>query len=79
MPDEKSFREKLETLINEHSMEAGSNTPDFILAEFLADSLRAFDKATTARALWYGSGVQELRVLNCLEPGLPLIPKPFNG
>lgn len=77
MTDVKSFRDKLQDLINTHSMEAGSNTPDFILAEFLADSLRAFDKATQARTGWYGEGVHEVRVLNCQEPGLPIFPQPF--
>ena len=47
------FRKDLEGLINSVSMENGSNTPDFILAEFLVDSLEAFDKATKARDKWY--------------------------
>ena len=54
-----SFREKLENLINAHSMENGSDTPDFILAEFMADSLRAFDKATKERSRWYGHITRE--------------------
>lgn len=49
-----SFRAELEHLINRHSMENGSNTPDFLLAEFLNDCLRAFDTATRARDTWYG-------------------------
>ena len=28
--------------------------PDFILAEYLTDCLRAFDKATVRREEWYG-------------------------
>lgn len=48
------FREKIERAINQHSMENGSNTPDFILAKYLADCLAAFDKATNARERWYG-------------------------
>lgn len=47
------FRKKLEHLINCESMEGGSDTPDFILAEFLADSLAAFDKAVSRRSQWY--------------------------
>lgn len=66
-----SFRGKLENLINAHSMENGSDTPDFILAEFLADSLRAFDKATKERSRWYGHITREKAVLNCEVPGLP--------
>jgi hypothetical protein len=48
------FRAELEKLINRHSMENGSNTPDFVLATYLADCLEAFDKASTHRESWYG-------------------------
>jgi hypothetical protein len=41
-------------LLNKYSAENGSNTPDFILAKYLADCLAAFDKAVTAREKWYG-------------------------
>ena len=43
------FRKDLENLINRHSMENGSSTPDFILANYLINSLKAFDCATLAR------------------------------
>ncbi len=48
------FRKKLEQLINCESMENGSNTPDFMLAEFLCDVLEAWDRTVTAREKWYG-------------------------
>ena len=48
------FRAKLETIINEHSMESGSNTPDFILAKYLAKCLTNFDESVVARDTWYG-------------------------
>lgn len=54
-----NFREALEGLINEHSLENGSDTPDFILAEFLTDSLAAFDKATQTRAGWHHRGKEK--------------------
>lgn len=47
------FRKELEELINKHSLENNSDTPDFILAEFLKDCLIAYDKATKARNYWY--------------------------
>ncbi len=50
------FRKELESLINKKSKENGSDTPDFILVEYLNDCLTAFDKATTARTKWYGKG-----------------------
>jgi hypothetical protein len=36
---EEKFRDELEELINRHSMENGSNTPDFVLAEYLVKCL----------------------------------------
>lgn len=48
------LRKQIETAINSVSAENGSNTPDFILAEFLSDCLSAFDRATKAREKWYG-------------------------
>ena len=50
---DKDFRRKLEHLLNSESMENGSNTPDFILADFLFGCLRAFDAATARRDVWY--------------------------
>lgn len=46
---EGNFRKELEELINRHSMESGSNTPDFILADYLMACLRAFDFGVKAR------------------------------
>jgi hypothetical protein len=47
-----SFREALERLVNAHSRENGSNTPDFILADYLCTCLAAFDVATRQREQW---------------------------
>ncbi len=51
---EADFRTELERLLNRHSRENTSNTPDFILAEFLCASLAAFDVAVQQRENWYG-------------------------
>lgn len=48
-----SFRQDLESLLNRHSMENGSNTPDFILANFLVGVLETFDTAVLRRHNWY--------------------------
>lgn len=48
------LRKKIEQAINSCSAENGSNTPDFILAEYLTDCLSTFDKASKAREKWYG-------------------------
>ena len=53
--DSSEFRKGLEHTINCHSMENGSNTPDFVLSQYLSDCLAAFDKATQHRAAYYGS------------------------
>jgi hypothetical protein len=47
------FRIRLEALINSESMENGSDTPDFMLAEYLTDCLVAFDKVVKLRDKWY--------------------------
>jgi len=47
-----TFVKELEKLINKRCMENGSNTPDFILAEYLTGCLSAFDAATKARDRW---------------------------
>lgn len=45
----KGFRKELKELINWHSIEKGSDTPNFVLAEYLTDCLEAFDKAVKKR------------------------------
>ena len=47
------FRYRLSSLINECSLENASDTPDFILAEFLHGCLNAFDDAINQREGWY--------------------------
>jgi hypothetical protein len=55
MADQESeFRIELMQVINRHSRENGSNTPDFILAEYLEACLTAFDAASRRRERWYG-------------------------
>ena len=48
-----NFRKELENLINKHSKENGSDTPDFVLASYLENCLDSFDKATKQREEWY--------------------------
>lgn len=55
-----NFEKELEILINKHSKENDSNTPDFILAEYLNNCLKTFNDALQKRAHWYG------------ETGLPI-------
>lgn len=52
-PNQSEFRKGLQDLLNRHSMENGSNTPDFILATFLTSCLVAFDAGVAQRTKWY--------------------------
>lgn len=49
-----SLSEELRLVINRASRENASNTPDFILAEYLLDCLVAFEDATKMRDRWFG-------------------------
>lgn len=48
------LRADIESALNRNSAENGSNTPDFILADYLRGCLSAFDAAVSAREAWYG-------------------------
>lgn len=56
-PPLSKFEQSLSYLINGECMENQSNTPDFILAEYLSACLAAFNVATRAREKWYGRRV----------------------
>ena len=43
------FESDLEALINKHSKENGSDTPDYILAHYLLCCLTVFDNAVNTR------------------------------
>ena len=48
------LRSRIVDAINLSSSENSSDTPDFILAQFLTDCLHAFDCAVNRRSKWYG-------------------------
>lgn len=50
----KDFAKELEGAINRCSQENASNTPDFILAQYLLGCLVAWNDAVAAREKWYG-------------------------
>ena len=54
-PKATEFEQKLRHAINYCSKEQGSDTPDFILANYLQACLAAFDAAVTARMHWFAS------------------------
>jgi len=48
------FEKELEMLINKHSKENESDTPDFILEQYLKVCLANYAEAIKARDKWYG-------------------------
>lgn len=52
-----TFEQQLKWLINKCCKENASNTPDFILAEYLDNCLDIFNDAVIRRELWYGRKV----------------------
>jgi hypothetical protein len=62
-----TFKEELTRLINRHSLEGGSNTPDFLLADYLTLCLCVFDQTLAKREAWYGRGVTGTP-MEALEP-----------
>ena len=57
----KKFSEKLGDLVNTFSIENKSNTPDFILAEFMVYCLAAFEAASLRREAWFGISLDVAR------------------
>lgn len=51
-----TFEDDLIKLINSHSVENKSGTPDFILATYILGCLDAFGKAVKRRDQWFGCG-----------------------
>lgn len=85
------FKKELTELVNKHSMENGSDTPDFILARFLKGCLELFNKTIKARQHWYSNDAkpaglpeteQDIPMPEVKQPGsqllegLPDWPKP---
>jgi hypothetical protein len=44
-----TFRKELEALINRYSIDSHCEAPDFILADYLCDSLQSYRVANSAR------------------------------
>ena len=49
-----AFMEDLTALLHRYGMEHGSNTPDFILAEYLLKCLETWNATVQRREQWYG-------------------------
>ena len=53
-----AFQKELESLINRHSIENMTDTPDFILAEYMVENLRALHQRHYAKKAWYSPEMQ---------------------
>ncbi len=66
----KSLEKQLSELLNSVSRENDSNTPDFILAEYMMNCLNAFELANNKREVWYkvelkpGHGRRKRKIIN---------------
>lgn len=65
----KIFRKELEELINRHSLENLSDTPDYILADYLIDCLDTFNKAVGARDRWHDNSEMTVKANVAISPG----------
>lgn len=70
--DPGAFKRELAQLINRHSAENLSNTPDFILADMLFDALLTFSRCVQDREKWWGGreAVEADRFLSNAPPGM---------
>lgn len=66
-----SFKRELESLINRHSKENESNTPDFILAGYMHDCLKAFNLATQQRETWHGRDARPTSTVESIKVHSP--------
>ena len=52
-----TLEQELTVILNKHSAESESDTPDFILASYLLACLAAYNNAVLARTAWHQSGI----------------------
>ena len=74
-----TFEEELANLINRHSLGNKSNTPDFILAQYIAGCLLVFETAIQQRENWYGRDPSETPTdceTDCYSP-LEIVRRPL--
>lgn len=64
-----TFQRELEALINRYSLENGSNTPDFILAQYLQDCLVAYERLHSAKEAWYAKAEDEDNTVDVFGSG----------
>lgn len=53
-----NFEKELTQLLNKYSKENGSNTPDYLLAQYLEGCIINYNLVTQLRDDWYGRVIQ---------------------
>ena len=54
MSDPLIVEREIAAVLNKYSLENGSNTPDFLLAQYLLGCLAIYNSTVSAREAWYG-------------------------
>jgi len=67
-PSPSPFERELENLINRHSQENASNTPDFILARYLFRCLHVWNSGVQEREAWYGRPAHYIATIDVTGP-----------
>lgn len=62
MEKQEQFKTELTSLLNRYSKENGSNTPDFILAEYLICCLENYNTTLQSREKWYGREINNNKI-----------------
>ncbi len=58
-----SFKKELEELLNKYSKERENNTPDFLLAEYLLESMNTFNRTMAARDRYHNQSSIEINAI----------------
>jgi len=58
-----TLEEEISITLNKHCAENPSNTPDFILSQYLLSCLNAFNAAVQRREQWYGRDTRPCHIV----------------
>jgi hypothetical protein len=79
MTNIEEFKKELTSLINKYSIENRSNTPDYLIADYLFHCLLAFETATNRRVRWYGDKKYTRQQDIELDWDMPSVGRPCKG
>lgn len=60
-----TLKKEITAVLNRYGQEGASNTPDFILAQYLLGCLAAFNTAVQQRETWYGRDARPSSMAEC--------------